>query len=115
MKELSNAERLTALHSDSLEYRSLITDLLITYNILFELIDLEAADYFTSYTGPTVRGQKYRLHGKLYRSSARFNFFSTGLLGPWIALPVNIVNFHPFIAFKISLKKVDFSNFLNSQ
>ena len=46
-------DRLTALHIDSLEYRILVADLLMTFKILFVLIDLEATDYFTIYTGLT--------------------------------------------------------------
>ena len=105
MTELTNAERSTGLYSDSLEYRRLIADLLMTYKILFELIDLEAADYFTIYTGPTVCGQKCRLHRQLYRSSVRSNFFSAGILGPWNALPVNIVNCHSFNTFRINISQ----------
>ena len=106
MTQLSYAVRLTALHIDSLEYRRLVADLLITHKILFVLSDLESSDYFTIYIG-----DKFRLRGKVYRSSVRSNFC---ILGPWNALPVNIANFHSFNAFKISLKKVDFSNFLTS-
>ena len=42
MTELSYVEHLIALHIGNLEYRRLVT-----YKLLFELIDLEATDYST--------------------------------------------------------------------
>ena len=53
----SYGDRLTALGLESLELRRLRLDLLLTYKILFNLVDIDRASLFVLRTETITRGQ----------------------------------------------------------
>jgi len=71
--------RLDHLQLQSLERRRLIADLVLTYRIIFGLIDLDMTDYFTlqssSGCSATTRGNPYKLHVNQCRINVRKKHF----------------------------------------
>jgi len=71
--------RLSDLHLHSLERRRLTADLILTYRIIFGLVDVCMLDYFvlkSVYGDPTVtRGNPFKLSVNYCRTNTRKYFF----------------------------------------
>jgi len=82
----SYKDMLSRLGLDSLEWRCLRYDLLLTYKIVFGLTDVVASDMFT-FTSClhyiNTRGHAYKLYPHNSRIDVRKFFFSERVIAPW--------------------------------
>ena len=107
--------RLDHLQLQSLERRRLIADLVLTYRIIFGLIDLNMSDYFTlqsssGYSRPTTtHGNPYKLFVNHCRINVRKHFFSERIIRVWNSLLPSIVSFQSLLSFKNSLGNANLS------
>ena len=94
------------LQLQSLEKRRLIADLVLTYRIIFGLIDLDMSDYFTlqwsSCCSAATRGNPYKLLVNHCRINVRKHFFSERIIKVWSSLPPSIVSFKSILSFRNS-------------
>ena len=95
------------LNIDSLELRRLKADLLLTYKIIFSLVDVDCENYFTLRRESITRGHRYRIIPECSVINRRRNFFSNRVCNAWNSLPSSIVNFESFSTFKNSLNKIN--------
>ena len=103
-------DRLKFLNIESLEVRRLRFDLVLTYKIIFGLIDLDRSNIFTINNNPT-RGHQYKIlleHGSL---DVRRNYFACRVAKVWNSLPCSIICFRSLSTFKRSLNGVALSLF----
>ena len=112
MHEVDYQNRLLILGPDSLELRRPRADLTLTYKILFGLIDVDRTKVFNIYNGPPLRGHIYRLRCNTQRLKTGLHLFSSRVIAPWNSLPVDIASFNSLNSFKLSLAKVDLSEFI---
>jgi len=103
--------RLDHLQLQSLERRCLIADLVLTYRIIFGLIDLNMSDHFmlqsSSGCSAATRGNPYKLLVNHRRINVRKHFFSERIIRVWNSLPPSIVSFKSLFSFKNSLGNVN--------
>ena len=74
--------RLDKLNLQSLEYRRLVVDLILTYKVIFGLTDIDLNVYFRL-EGPEnarIRGNAYKIVGNQCRLNVRKNFLVSELL-----------------------------------
>ena len=111
LKEVSYTDRLTFLSIDSLELRRLHYDLVLCYQIIFNLIALRREEFLTLNTASVTRGHQFKL-AKLHSRGVRRKFFTNRIINVWNYLPADVVDFNSLNSFRQSLYKVDFSRFL---
>jgi len=92
MRNLSYEERLVALHLESLESRRLRADLVMTYKMIFRLVDIDASVFFIRRNNDIIetRGHNFRLQVPNFTSECRRGFFSERVVNAWNALPADI-------------------------
>jgi len=107
LENMDYSSRLTALNLPSLERRRLEADLILTYKIIFGIVDVDASIYFKLRDDNSImtRGNKYKLVSNLCRTVQRQNFFSERVINVWNSLPPCLVNFSSRSAFKSTLFK----------
>jgi hypothetical protein len=111
MDNLSYTERLTKLSLDSLQLRRLKFDLILTYKIIFGLVDTNVTDFFIMRTSSTTRGHPYKIFAEHCSLDCRKYFFSNRVTEPWNNLPLD-TNFSSLYSFKKSINIVDFTKFI---
>ena len=111
LANISYQQRLTALDLESLERRRLRADLITTYKIIFSLLDVNAAQFFTFPNNPVTRGHRYRITRTRFRVDVRRHSFAIRVIEPWNNLPEDHTNFTNLSTFKSSLKKIDLSKY----
>jgi len=102
--------RLNYLHLQSLEMRRLIADPILTYRIIFGLVDVCMSDYFqlVTYGNRSItRGNPFKLSVNYCRTNKRKNFFSERVVKVWNSLPPSIVNFGSLARFRNSISKIN--------
>ena len=109
--DLNYGDRLIALGIDSLERRRLNADLILTYKIVFNLIDLQFNDFFVFNTN-SLRGHRYKLFMPRYALDVRKHFFSQRVINPWNNLDPVKTNFQSLSTFKRSLSINNISPYL---
>jgi len=74
--------RLDKLNSQSLEYRRLVADLILTYKIIFGLTDTDLNVYFRlkGYENARIRGNPYKIVVNQCRLNVRKNILVSVLL-----------------------------------
>jgi len=86
-KYLDYPTRLSFLNLPSLERRQLIADRILTYKIIFGLLDIKMEDYFqlqsTNDDHTITRGNPYKLFVNYCRTNVRKNFFSERMVKVW--------------------------------
>ena len=112
---LSYSDRLAVLDLESLELRRLHLDLILTYKIIFGLVDVDPTTYFTIRTGYTTRGHSYRITPSNCRVNLRKHYFSNRVCPAWNSLSATDDCFVNLRNFKMFLIRADLSKFLNSQ
>lgn len=113
LSSLNYGERLNRLNLTSLESRRLHHDLIMTYKILFGLVDLKPEEFFTrANTVYNTRGHMHKLCVNHCRVNTRKHFFSERVVNPWNSLCATECDFSSLTAFKLLLKRSDFRNFL---
>jgi len=101
--------RLARLNLPSLERRRLEADLILTYKIIFGLVDVDSTKYFTLRSGSTTRtrGNRYKIVTNYCRTASRKIFYSERVVNVWNSLPPSIVNFDTVFSFKRTLKNIN--------
>jgi len=107
-------ERLSVLALESLELTRLRTDILLTYKILFGIIDVDVSRslFVLRPNDRPTRGHSYKLLQEHCVADTRKRFFSQRVASIWNSLPASIIDFTSFNAFKASLRNVNLSIFL---
>ena len=104
--------RLSHLHLHGLERRHLTADLILTYRIIFGLVDVCMSGYFvlkSVYSDRVVtRSNPFKLSVNYCRSNTRKYFCSELVVKVWNSLPPSIVNFSSLATFRNSLTKINF-------
>jgi hypothetical protein len=115
LESMDYPSRLSALKLPSLERRRLEADLLLTYKIIFGIVDVEADTYFKLRDNDitTTRGNKYKLVSNQCRTVQRLNFFSERVIVAWNSLPASLVNFSSVSTFKKTLQNANLRLFTN--
>jgi len=94
----------------TLELQRLHANLTMCYKIVFGLINLTFADFFSFSPVTATVGHNYKLYVN-YCKDVRQRFFVERVFGLWNRLPVS-VDFTILHRFKHSILKVDFKKFL---
>jgi len=104
--------RLSHLYLHGLERRHLTADLILTYRIIFGLVDVCMSGYFvlkSVYSDRVVtRSNPFKLSVNYCRSNTRKYFCSELVVKVWNSLPPSIVNFSSLATFRNSLTKINF-------
>ena len=113
-KHLDYRSRLTALRQESLEKRRLIQDLVLTYKIIFGLLDVQSCDFFTlrPMTNTATRGNPYKIITNNCRINVRSHYFSERVALVWNSLPPSVVNFSSLYCFKRTVFNANLQLFL---
>ena len=86
------AQRLTNLKLQSLEHRRIISDLVMTFNIIHGFTVLNFDDFFSFSTNLSSRGHPFKLNIPLFtNNNYKKHFFSSRIVQIWNALPINLV------------------------
>ena len=106
--DLDYPSRLAALGQFSLEKRRLVQDLVLTYKILFGLLDVDSSKFFTlrSRNGTKTRGNPYKIIASNCRINARQHYFSERITPIWNSLPPSVVDFNSLSSFKRTISNV---------
>jgi len=103
-KDIEYTARLSYLHLQSLERRRLTADLILTYRIIFGLVDVCMSDYFQLMSADgdrtVTRGNPFKLSVNYCGTNTRKNFFSERVVKVWNSLPPSIVNFASLARFR---------------
>ena len=110
---LSYNDRLIRLDLTTLELRRLHNDLIMCYKIVFGLIDLKFADFFTFSPSGVTRGHEFKLF-KTRAEGTRSTFFTTRVINVWNAISPDTVDFNSLRTFKHTITSSDFSPFLKA-
>jgi hypothetical protein len=115
LKHLSYDDRLVVLGVEKLELQRLKQDLIMTYKILFELLDVNANELFTVHnTNYDTRGHAYKLLQGHCRIDARKYFFVERIVKIWNSLPAEEANFCNVKVFSKFLDKLDWRHYLST-
>jgi hypothetical protein len=110
---LEYCQRCAQLNIETLELRRLRQDLLLTYKILFGMVNVCSTEFFTlSNTGHNTRGHCYKLSQQHCRINIRSNFYCERVIKPWNSMNAQQSDFNCFASFKNLVMRADFSNFL---
>ena len=80
--------------------------------MLFGLVDLNFADYFTLRADSVTRGHKYKLFVNYSRLNVRKHFFAKRVVSVWNNLECDIINFSSLRSFKQSLMMCHMSKYM---
>ncbi|MEM7163782.1 MAG: reverse transcriptase family protein, partial [Bacteroidota bacterium] len=112
LKELSYVQRLESLGLKSLEYRRLFKDLVMTYKIIYDLVDLDYHNFFVFAADTGTRSNSKKLYIEHSRLDVRKHFFPNRIKIPWNALSEEIVTSASLAEFKSRLSKLDLTPWL---
>ena len=103
--------RLQILNLESLELRRIKTDLILTYKILNNLIDLQSTDYFCKSNFINSYNLRRHSHHLQYpdfpKTTIRQNFFNYRIVNLWNRLPEKVVSSRTLQSFINNLNKLD--------
>ena len=85
----SYSNRLIYFNTKSLSHRRLITDMVLTYNILNGLVDVDATSIFDTYSSQ-FRGPLIKLRPRKCKSTYYLNYFGNIVPSLWISLSNNM-------------------------
>jgi ribonuclease P/MRP protein subunit RPP40 len=98
---LSYKDRLKLLKMETLELRRLRQDLVLTYEILTGLTDVNVADFFTvANSSHCTRGHCYKLQANHSRVDVRKFFFAERVVPIWNSLPATAEDFASLQTFR---------------
>ena len=87
---LTYRERLVVTKLDSLELRRLRVDLIMCYNIVFRLINVDFCAFFRFAPYCNTRGHGYKLFAEQCTHNVRYYSFARRVVGPWNRLPAHV-------------------------
>ena len=118
LRDLSYAQRLKELNLESLHSRRTKADLLMTYKILFGLVNVDRDKFFSLAVDNAnfvhTRGHQFKLNICRARLNARKHFFSSRIVSIWNSLPSS-VDYSSLRAFKTSLTSFSFDSIIESK
>ena len=104
LKGLAYEERLKHLGLTTLEQRRLRGDLILTYKLLTNRMEIDASQFFQLRTQThNTRGHRLKLYVPGVRTNIRKNSFSQRVLEHWNGLPAEVVDAESVNAFKTML------------
>ena len=115
LRELPYAERLLHLRLSSVYYRRKQGDMILVYQILHGLLNVDASFLFSPTTYTPTRGHNFKLYKENFNKFARAYTFSNRVINDWNSLPDYIVNADSLTSFKDLLDKhwTDYHYFYN--
>jgi hypothetical protein len=115
LRHMSYPDRLRELSMESLESRRLKADLLLTFKIIHQKIDLNFDDYFSFSPQTGTRGHRLKLTILRANSDTVKNSFAFRVPKIWNFLPSEIIESQSIRIFKARLENIDFSSFLRGR
>ena len=115
----SYSHRLQILNLESLEVRGVKSDLILTYKILNQLLDLDQNTFFL--INPCMSKYNLRRHDSHLRTkiipntTTRQNFFSHRIINIWNKLPNDTIKAKSLPIFKSKINCLDLSKFYSSK
>ncbi len=110
---LIDTTHLNRVNADTLEYRRLIADLVMTYKILNHHVDICVSSLFQSTVSLyNTRGHNKRLLKQDCRTNCRSNSFSCRIVNVWNFLQQDVVDATSVSTVKRLLKRCNFDRFL---
>ena len=106
VQDISNLpyhDRLLHLNLPTLSYCRYRADMIMTYNILHNNINLDPNEFFQLRSSSITRGHDYKLFKPHAQRLVRSNNFSVRVIDHWNNLPPNIVNAPSVNLFKNNL------------
>jgi len=103
---MSYSQRLISLDLESLEVRRLRQDLLLTYKIVFGLINIDSSKLFTLRRNNITRGHSFKLFLSHSRVDVRKYLFCQRVVGKWNNLPACDDHFRSITTFKRFLSTI---------
>ena len=100
---VSYSNRLIYFNIKVLSHRRLISDMVLTYNILNGLVDVEATSIFDTYSSQ-FRGPKIKLRPRKCKSTYYLNYFGNRVPSLWNSLPNTISYCTSVNCFRVMLK-----------
>ena len=111
--------RLQLLNLETLELRRVKIDLIITYKIINNLVDINSTDFFKTnlnLKNYNLRRNKFHLlKSPLPNYLVSSNFFSHRVINTWNSLPDNVVCSNSLQIFKFRLNNVNLANYFTSK
>ena len=102
------SERLEKLNMQTLEYRRLMTDIIMTFKITHNLLDVDSTDFFTPQITPyNTRSHRYQLKIPLKSTFSEKSFFANRITTTWNKLPQSMFFPDTLASFKNKLKLFD--------
>ena len=102
IRHLSYSERLASLNLTTVRKRLLRGDLIFTYQILRNLLNINSNDFF--FPAPIhTRGHTFKIQGFTSRTNIRHRFFTERVINQWNALPEAVVSAPSLNSFKARL------------
>jgi len=98
------SERLARLHLPSL-YRKRWRDMILVYQLLHGMLDVDATSLFIFATYASTRGYNFKFCKPRARTNVRLHSFSNWVINEWNNLPADVVNAHSLSYFKNLLDK----------
>jgi len=79
--------------------------MILVYQLLHGMLDVDASTLFTFVTYLSTRGHNLKLCKPRARTNVRLSSFSNRVINDWNNLPANVVNAHSLSCFKNLLDK----------
>jgi len=79
--------------------------MILVYQLLHDMLDVDASTLFTFPTYTSTRGHNFKLCKPRARTNVRLNSFSNQVINDCNNLPANVVNAHSLSCFKYLLDK----------
>jgi hypothetical protein len=115
LRDINYKDRLAALKLCSLEEMRIHSDLILTYRIVKNKVDLNFNDFFKYSTVTFTRGHDLKLSVPFSRLDSGKYSYSRRIPVIWNFLPANVVNAPSVAKFKVLLQDVDLSRFLRGR
>ena len=105
-------ERLSMCHLVSLELRRLHLDLILCFKIVHNMICLKLTDFFIFEKNSVTRGHNLKLRYPISKTTCQQKSFAVRVIPVWNSLSSELVNCSSLKAFKLGIRKINFSKFL---
>ena len=105
IRELPYEARLRSLNLPSLYYRRRRGDMIMVYQVLRGVVDVDASQFFSAATTSQTRGHLWKLSKSRAVSRVRRNAFSIRVINDWNALPSTVVEAPSIDSFKARLDR----------
>ena len=92
MRTLSYSDHLDRLELQTLEYRRLIAELVLCYNIVHGLFCINVTSFFTPSNNSSLRGHDFRFLIPISKLDIRRHFFAHRSFNAWNCLPASVVS-----------------------